>query len=184
MDRTLWLQTFLPVIYIFIHVCFISDTIDFKFTEFYSCFSLFWCWISLGLSASPAQCRCSVCFYPNVTCHQAPCSPKYSPCALFNGTTIIEQPVDLLTLDEKYVMQSRHFIRTNVETGTPFFLYYASHHTHHPQYAGKETSGTSIRGRFGDSLAALDWEVGQIYEELKENGILEDTFFLFSADNG
>ncbi|XP_011663832.2 arylsulfatase A isoform X2 [Strongylocentrotus purpuratus] len=138
----------------------------------------------LGLPASPSQCRCSVCFYPNVTCHRAPCSPEYSPCALFNGTTIIEQPVDLLTLDDKYVMQSRHFIRTNVGTGTPFFLYYASQHTHHPQYAGKETSGTSIRGRFGDSLAALDWEVGQIYEELKENGILEDTFFLFSADNG
>ncbi|XP_041459556.1 arylsulfatase A-like [Lytechinus variegatus] len=141
--------------------------------------------VSLGLPASPAQCRCSICFYPNVTCHSAPCAAnEYTPCALFNGTKIVEQPVDLLTLDEKYVAEGRHFIRENVKSETPFFLYYASHHTHQPQYAGKETSGTSLRGRFGDSLAALDWEVGQIYQELEENGILDDTFFFFSADNG
>lgn len=138
----------------------------------------------LGLPASPCQCPCTICFYPNESCHKAPCKTEFSACPLYNGTVIIEQPVDLLTLDEKYTSQAKNVIRTNAQTGKPFFLYYASQHTHHPQYAGEETSGTSARGRYGDSLAAMDWELGQIYNELQANGILEDTFFLFTADNG
>ena len=138
----------------------------------------------LGLPASPCQCPCTVCFYPNTTCHKAPCKTHYTPCALFNGTRIVEQPVDLLTLDEKYASQAKHVIKTNAEKKKPFFLYYASQHTHHPQYAGKETVGTTERGQYGDSLAAMDWELGQVYDELQANGILDETFILFTADNG
>ena len=37
----------------------------------------------------------------------------------------------------------------------PFFLYFAFHHTHYPQYAGEKFTKSSIRGRFGDALVGL-----------------------------
>ena len=36
----------------------------------------------------------------------------------------------------------------------PFFLYYAYHHTHLPQYAGKMYTNSTIRGKFGDALVS------------------------------
>ena len=39
-----------------------------------------------------------------------------------------------------------------VGAGNPFFLYFAFHHTHMPQFAGMKFTNSSLRGPFGDSL--------------------------------
>lgn len=84
---------------------------------------------------------------------------------------------------------------------TPFLLYMAFQHTHHPQFASKTFTNSSIRGMFGDALVSdlcstsvvlmelalqneLDWEVGQIFNAIHEAGIASNTFVFFSADNG
>ncbi|XP_071497179.1 arylsulfatase A-like [Diadema antillarum] len=137
----------------------------------------------LGLPASHSHCPCSICFAPNQTCLFS-CKQNYSPCPLYNGTTIIEQPIDLLTLDEKYAAQARRAIRRSVEAGRRFFLYYSFQHTHDPPYADFRHTGSTARGDYGDALAAMDWEIGQVMEELELNGIMDQTFIFFTADNG
>jgi arylsulfatase A-like enzyme len=43
---------------------------------------------------------------------------------LFEGTHIIEQPVDLTNLAQRYATRGREFIRKSVEQKKPFFLYF------------------------------------------------------------
>jgi arylsulfatase A-like enzyme len=42
----------------------------------------------------------------------------------------------------------------------------------------------SFPPRFGDNVEELDWSVGQIIGALETKGILDDTFVLFTSDNG
>ncbi len=66
----------------------------------------------------------------------------------------------------------------------PFFLYLAFQHTHHPQFAGKMFTNSSVRGTFGDSLNELDWAVGEIFRLLEYAGVKDNTFVFFTSDNG
>ena len=67
---------------------------------------------------------------------------------------------------------------------TPFFLYMAFQHTHHPQFAGQKFTNTSSRLKFGDALSELDWAVGEIFTALREAGVGDNTFVFFTSDNG
>lgn len=72
----------------------------------------------------------------------------------------------------------------STEASKPFFLYYASQHTHEPQFASKQFTNTTLRGPFGDSLANLDWAVGEVIAALKTFGVANNTFVFFTSDNG
>ena len=65
-----------------------------------------------------------------------------------------------------------------------WIIFFIDQHTHHPQYASKEFRNSTIRGMFGDSLAALDWTVGQVMKQLQASGIADNTFVFFTSDNG
>ena len=89
-----------------------------------------------------------------------------------SNETIVQQPVDLTTLSENIASAAVDFIynASGLNTGNnfsidiifllymhvePFFLYYAFHHTHWPQFAGKMFHNSSIAGPLGDSLVRL-----------------------------
>lgn len=77
-----------------------------------------------------------------------------------------------------------NFIDKNVASKLPFFLYWAPDGAHEPHYASKEFLGTSQRGLYGDTVRELDYGVGSILGSLKAHGIDNNTFVLFSSDNG
>ncbi|XP_077990518.1 uncharacterized protein LOC144444838 [Glandiceps talaboti] len=136
-----------------------------------------------GIPYTHAQCPCITCFWPDAPCF-IPCKPYFTGCPLYYNTEIIDQPVDLLTLNERYATAARNFIATKSKEKNPFFLYYAFQHCHAPQFAGKQFRNSTLRGVFGDSLAEVDWSVGQVLEELHNQGIAENTLVFFSSDNG
>ena len=72
----------------------------------------------------------------------------------------------------------------STDSKTPFFLYFAFQHTHTPQFASKQFTNTTLRGPFGDSLANLDWAVGEVIAALKTFGVANNTFVFFTSDNG
>lgn len=66
----------------------------------------------------------------------------------------------------------------------PFFLYYATPEIHVPRMPNRRFVGDTPMGPRGDSIAELDWSVGQILAALKRNGLLDNTLVMFSSDNG
>ena len=135
-----------------------------------------------GIPYSHDMCPCKICFYPNASCASS-CVDQFTSCPLYKDTDIIEQPVDLTTLAEKYSEAATDFIKENAGKN-PFFLYMAFQHTHKPQFSGKRFTNSSIRGIFGDALSELDWQVGEIIDAIKTTGISENTFVFFTSDNG
>jgi len=55
---------------------------------------------------------------------------------------------------------------------------------HVPLFRSKEFENISLRGIYGDVIEELDWSVGEILSALKENGLDENTFVIFTSDNG
>ena len=111
---------------------------------------------------------------------------------LFDGTDIIQQPVDLTNLAERYASKAKSFMRQSVQNETPFFLYLPFSHVHQLcapqqatcQWASKPFSELSPVGSFVDAVEEMDWIAGQVLSEIDYLGIHNDTFVLFTSDNG
>ena len=71
-----------------------------------------------------------------------------------------------------------------IDSGEPFFAYYASPWPHAPVHAGADFVGTSGAGIYGDCLTEFDHYLGLLFEMLEEKGVLEDTVIIFTSDNG
>jgi arylsulfatase A len=102
--------------------------------------------------------------------------------SLVLGDKVIEQPTDLSTLTRRYTEQATQFIHEHRKH--PFFLYFAHTYPHVPLFASAKFKGTSRRGLYGDVVEELDWSVGQVLETLRKEGLTENTFVLFTSDNG
>ncbi len=101
---------------------------------------------------------------------------------LMRNEEIIERPADQHILTKRYTAEAVKFIKQN--KNKPFFLYFAHTFPHVPLFASKDFEGKSIRGRYGDAVEELDWSVGQVLNALKGQGIEENTFVVFTSDNG
>ncbi|XP_064512917.1 arylsulfatase A [Pseudopipra pipra] len=139
----------------------------------------------LGVPYSHDQgpCQNLTCFPPDIKCFGT-CDQGVVPLPLLWNQTIIQQPVSFPDLVPLYNKFSRNFITYCAQRGLPFLLYYASHHTHYPQFASQEYAGRSRRGPFGDALAEFDGSVGQLLQALQENGLENNTLLFFTSDNG
>ena len=87
-----------------------------------------------------------------------------------------ENTVDVLS------QKANHFI--DEHKNQPFFLYYATHEIHVPRMPNPRFRGKTSMGPRGDSIAELDWAVGQILATLDRNGLRDKTMVIFSSDNG
>ncbi|HEY3742948.1 MAG TPA: sulfatase, partial [Bryobacteraceae bacterium] len=111
-----------------------------------------------------------------------PYSNDQSPSILLQDTTIIESPVQLNTLTQRYTQQAVSFIqqsRTN-----PFLLYLAHTFPHIPLAASTAFKGSTGMGLYADVVSELDWSVGQVMQALKDNGVDHNTLTIFTSDNG
>jgi arylsulfatase A len=103
---------------------------------------------------------------------------------LLHNTTVVEQPVDLNTLDERYAAKAVQFISQQAKAQNPFVLYFACNHVHIPDYAGPEYCNKTKRGRFGDAMTEMDASIGKVTHGLKEAGVDDNTIMFFTSDNG
>jgi arylsulfatase A len=107
-------------------------------------------------------------------------TPKYVP--LMRQKEVIEFPADQATITKRYTEEAVDFIKKQKDN--PFFLYLAHTMPHTPLYASKDFKDKSLRGLYGDVIEELDWSVGQVLKTLKDEGLDENTFVLFTSDNG
>jgi len=101
---------------------------------------------------------------------------------LMRNEEIIERPAEQHTLTKRYTEEAVKFIRQNKDK--PFFLYFPHTFPHTPLFASKDFEDKSRRGIYGDVVEELDWSVGQILKTLKGEGVADNTFVVFTSDNG
>jgi len=76
------------------------------------------------------------------------------------------------------------FIKAQVKTNNPFFLYFAYPSPHVPIIPNDKFDGKSEAGPYGDFVYETDDSIGQLLRALKESGQAENTIVIFTADNG
>ena len=103
-----------------------------------------------------------------------------TPLPYLNNTDVVEQPVDLSTVHDRYTASAVGFISTSLKAQDPFFLYLAFGHVHTPQFAGAAQAGKSKRGVLGDSVAEVDAAIGAVLTAVQGS----NTFVILSSDNG
>lgn len=114
-------------------------------------------------------------FYP----HNGFQSP---PLPLYRNEQVIERAPDQQYLTKMYTDETVRLIKNR--TDEPFFIYLAHNMPHTPLHASGAFRGKSQLGLYGDVIMELDWSVGEIVKALKEEGLYENTLFVFTSDNG
>lgn len=78
-----------------------------------------------------------------------------TPLPLFNQTTVIEAPVDLSTITERYANWTIDFIAAHDSADAkPFFAMLATHNAHTPLFCGVDFCGTRSVCRLSIGLIA------------------------------
>jgi arylsulfatase A-like enzyme len=111
-----------------------------------------------------------------------PYSNDMRPVRLLDGEKEVEYPVVQATLTRRYTERALRFIERNRDR--PFFFYFAHVMPHKPLACSEAFYKKSGAGLYGDTLAELDWSVGQVLARLKELGLDERTLVIFTSDNG
>ncbi|HUA39185.1 MAG TPA: arylsulfatase [Candidatus Sulfopaludibacter sp.] len=86
--------------------------------------------------------------------------------------------------DEKLVSLSKDFMQRSVKADKPFFLWYCPNRMHVWTHLSPKWRNQSGYGLFADGMMELDWEVGQLLQELDKLGVASNTIVIFTADNG
>ncbi len=90
------------------------------------------------------------------------------------------------TCDDEFVMAAKDFIQRQHEDGKPFFVWLNTTHMHlytHPKRSSVGQAG-QWQSPYHDTMIDHDKNVGQMLDLLDELGIAEDTFVMYSTDNG
>ncbi|AKP52662.1 sulfatase family protein [Cyclobacterium amurskyense] len=104
------------------------------------------------------------------------------PLPFYRNTELIESGPDQQYLTKKYTEEAVKQIKNRGQK--PFFIYLAHNMPHTPLFASPAFKGKSKHGLYGDVIMELDWSAGEIIKTLKEEGIYENTIFIFTSDNG
>ncbi|MBI3697957.1 MAG: sulfatase [Acidobacteria bacterium] len=111
-----------------------------------------------------------------------PYSNDMTPTILMRNSAVIENPVRLETLTQRYTEEALRFLERS--KGSPFFLYFPHTFPHIPLAASARFRGRSPLGLYGDVVEELDWSVGEVLGALRKHGLVDNTLVLFSSDNG
>ena len=101
---------------------------------------------------------------------------------LYRNEELIEKKSNMATLTERYTDEAISFIKRNQQK--PFFVYIPHTMPHTRLDASAKFKGKSKRGLYGDVIEEIDYNVGRILDALKELELADNTYVLFTSDNG
>ncbi|XP_012588565.1 PREDICTED: arylsulfatase G isoform X1 [Condylura cristata] len=102
---------------------------------------------------------------------------------LYENLDIVEQPVNLSSLTQKYSEKATWFIQRASTSGRPFLLYMGLAHMHVPLSRTQRSADARGAAPYRASLREMDNLVGQIKDEVDRTA-KENTFLWFTGDNG
>ncbi len=101
---------------------------------------------------------------------------------LYRNEELIEPKTDMSTLTRRYTDEAIGFMEKHKQQ--PFFVYLPHTMPHTRLEASEQFKGTSKRGLYGDVIEEIDFNVGRILDAVKELGLSDNTYLLFTSDNG
>ncbi len=107
---------------------------------------------------------------------------NFPPLPFLDGHDTIGVSLDQGNFIEMFTQKSVDFVHQN--KNNPFFLYLAHTAPHTPLVLKDENKDLSMRGAYGDVVEEIDRSVGKILKTLKDLKIAENTFVIFTSDNG
>ena len=101
---------------------------------------------------------------------------------LYLNQELIESRADMNTLTQRYTDEAIQFIRRRKSQA---FLVYLPHTMPHTRLgASDDFCGKSPRGLYGDVVEEIASSMGRILDLLKEERLADNTYVLFTSDNG
>ncbi|MBF8188517.1 sulfatase [Nonomuraea sp. K274] len=104
--------------------------------------------------------------------------------ALYDGEKIVEMlgPKEQVFLSRRCTDKAIDFIKQNKDR--PFFAYVPYNTAHTPYHVQERFQGSSKAGPYGDLIQQSDFHIGRVLDELKANGLTDDTLVVITSDNG
>lgn len=112
-----------------------------------------------------------------------PKRPNDPPLPLLRDGEVIEQQPDQRSLTSRYTEECVRFIRED-RGEQPFFLYLAHMYVHVPLMVPEQFMRASRNGAYGGAVEHIDWTMGVLMHELRQQGLDENTLVIFTSDNG
>ena len=90
------------------------------------------------------------------------------------------------TVDDEVVDAAKDFVKRQNEAGKPFFVWLNTTHMHFRTHTKPESLGQAgtHQSPYHDTMIDHDKNVGQMLDYLDELGITDNTFVMYSTDNG
>jgi arylsulfatase len=88
------------------------------------------------------------------------------------------------TVDEEITAGAIGFMEAQVAANKPFFLWYNSTAMHFRTHLADKNLGKSGQDPYSDRMVVHDEQVGMLLDKLDELGIADNTFVMYSTDNG
>jgi arylsulfatase A len=101
---------------------------------------------------------------------------------LFEDEKIVELPVDQRTVTRRYTQKSIDFIKTNKDK--PFFVYLPHSMPHIPLYVPDEIRDPNPKNAYINTIEHIDSEVGRLLKALDDLKLADNTYIIYTTDNG
>ena len=101
---------------------------------------------------------------------------------LFEDEKIVELPVDQRTITRRCTQKSIDFIKANKDK--PFFVYVPHSMPHIPLYVPDEIRDPDPKNAYINTIEHIDAEVGRLLKTLDELKLAENTYVIYTTDNG
>ena len=88
------------------------------------------------------------------------------------------------TIDEEITSKAIEWMEKQAKANQPFFLWYNSTAMHFRTHIAEKNRGKSGQDDYSDRMVVHDEQVGQLLKKLDELGIADNTFVMYSTDNG
>lgn len=111
-----------------------------------------------------------------------PYSHDMLPLPLMRNRTVLQHSPRTETLTRTWTDEALRFI--NGVHKDPFFLYLAHTAPHLPLAVSAPFRRKTKLGRYADTVAELDWSVGQVLDALAARNLENNTLVTFTSDNG
>ena len=101
---------------------------------------------------------------------------------LMEGNKIIEHPVDQRTITRRYTDKAISFIKAHKKD--PFFVYLPHSMPHKPLFVPDDVHDKNPKNAYKNVIEHLDTEIGRVIKTVKDLGLQDHTYIIFTSDNG